>query len=693
VEPTLLVEYAYADGSDNHVRRTSMTYPDGRVLEYHYGSGGSADDKLSRISALKINGEGSNLAEYTYLGAGSVVTAHYPQPDYTWNLATGSGATRYAGLDTFDRTLACLWLGDVSGTPDDVVHLAYQYDRASNRISREDLVSKNLGTAVYRDEAYTYDGLDRLIDVQRGELDSGSITGLNFRQNWQDPSTADTALDPTGNWADFRQDTTGNTTFDMVQTRTHNAENEITDIDATSGGSWVDPLHDAVGNMTRIPRVAAPSSNYLLTFDAWNRVVKIETGSGELTPIGDYAYDGLNRRISRTRYVSGSPDFTRRMYYTDNWQVLEERQYEDPDWLLNKQYVWGIRYIDELVLRDQDTSDPINGTLNQRHYALQDANFNVVALINTNGSVGRRYSYDAYGHSITLNADYSLGAYEYDFEYRYAGYRWDYETYLLQVRNRWYHPRLGRWVSRDPIGYRGGINLYGYVSANPIARADNSGLTSDCLCGPDITDAIVGHLNDFVNQAQRNLSPIWYSGASTLSPIARKNGKDGPLGKAVKEVTGCGTGSCAGTVTLCDMCISLYHIDHILIMVYVAESYGTIHARSAGQYNESFWLGAFIEGQAARGSSNATSNADLKFNEVALCISSYLKHADANSGATDLLTRAEICTCTKAVEEATRKAIAQKPASGTGKTGYHDCTPCHKAVTKPDGLDLPPLDL
>jgi hypothetical protein len=63
------------------------------------------------------------VAQYTYLGAGSVVTAHYPELDadpdkgYTWNLATGSGATRYAGLDSFDRTLTCLWQ---DGTPDDV---------------------------------------------------------------------------------------------------------------------------------------------------------------------------------------------------------------------------------------------------------------------------------------------------------------------------------------------------------------------------------------------------------------------------------------------------------------------------------------------------------------------------------------------------------------------------------------------
>jgi RHS repeat-associated protein len=229
--------------------------------------------------------------------------------------------------------------------------------------------------------------------------------------------------------------------------------------------------------MTRIPRVAAPSSNYLLTFDAWNRVVKIESGAGSPVPIGDYAYDGLHRRVSRTMYVSGSIDFSRRMYYSDNWQVIEEHQYEEEAWLLHKQFVWGTRYVDELIIRDQDTSNPIDGTLNQRHYALQDANFNVVAIVNA-GNVTRRFSYDAYGHSSTLNADFTPGAYEYDFEYRYAGYRWDYETHLLQVRNRWYHPRLGRWLSRDPIGYVDGMSLYEYVSGMPISLLDSFGRAS-----------------------------------------------------------------------------------------------------------------------------------------------------------------------------------------------------------------------
>jgi RHS repeat-associated protein len=238
--------------------------------------------------------------------------------------------------------------------------------------------------------------------------------------------------------------------------------------------------------MTTIPRVSGPSSNYLLTYDAWNRVVAIKTGSGSPVPIGDYSYDGLHRRISRVRYDSGGSEiFTRRMYYSTQWQVLEERQLESMDWKLNKQYVWGTRYVDELILRDNDLSNPPDGTLDYRHYALQDANFNVVAIVNNVGDVGRRFDYDAYGHSSTLNADFTPGAYEYDFEYRYAGYRWDYETHLLQVRNRWYHPRLGRFVSRDPIGYDGGsLNLYEYLTGSPLRGVDPLGLQGTTPNGP-----------------------------------------------------------------------------------------------------------------------------------------------------------------------------------------------------------------
>nr|WP_318035792.1 RHS repeat-associated core domain-containing protein [Ralstonia pseudosolanacearum] len=44
---------------------------------------------------------------------------------------------------------------------------------------------------------------------------------------------------------------------------------------------------------------------------------------------------------------------------------------------------------------------------------------------------------------------------------------------------RAYDPGTGRWVSRDPIGERGGINLYSYVAGNPVTRTDKIGLATD----------------------------------------------------------------------------------------------------------------------------------------------------------------------------------------------------------------------
>ena len=74
-DTTPKLQYAYADGSKNRIRRVAMTYPDGRVTTYDYGSAGSMNDVLSRVSALK---QGATvLARYTYLGLAEVVQAEY----------------------------------------------------------------------------------------------------------------------------------------------------------------------------------------------------------------------------------------------------------------------------------------------------------------------------------------------------------------------------------------------------------------------------------------------------------------------------------------------------------------------------------------------------------------------------------------------------------------------------------------
>ena len=67
--------------------------------------------------------------------------------------------------------------------------------------------------------------------------------------------------------------------------------------------------------------------------------------------------------------------------------------------------------------------------------------------------------------------------------YTYTGREWDKETGLYYYRARYYDPMEGRFISKDPIGFKGGINLYGYVDNNPINRTDPEGLfwLFDCV--------------------------------------------------------------------------------------------------------------------------------------------------------------------------------------------------------------------
>ena len=81
-------------------------------------------------------------------------------------------------------------------------------------------------------------------------------------------------------------------------------------------------------------------------------------------------------------------------------QVIEERLWGEST--AERQFVWGVRYVDELVLRDRDTTG--NGTLDERLYALQDANYNVTAITDASGAVVQRFGYEAYGRAEVLAA-------------------------------------------------------------------------------------------------------------------------------------------------------------------------------------------------------------------------------------------------------------------------------------------------
>ena len=246
------VQYAFdetAGGSGEltkGLRPVSVTYPNGRKLRYEYRSG--HDDRLGRISYLADDaggGIGTHLAEYMRLGLAQVVQVAENQPDLLFDLDHGAAGT-YAGLDAFDRIVDLRWRKvTFPSTYHERVQLGHGYDRLGNRLWREDVRAADNGRDL--DELYSYDVLERLYLLERGNVDTAvpSISSVNFAQAW--------TLDSFGNWYSFTQDDDGGG-YDWGQVRTHNKANETTAI-ANAPTDWPDPIHDRAGNMTNFPRL------------------------------------------------------------------------------------------------------------------------------------------------------------------------------------------------------------------------------------------------------------------------------------------------------------------------------------------------------------------------------------------------------------------------------------------------------
>ncbi len=308
-----------------------------------------------------------------------------------------------------------------------------------------------------------------------------AITSGTFEQQWE--------LDATGNWKTFKQVNDGNGTWELNQTRTANKANEITGISNSTGTAWATPTYDGAGNMIGMPNPPATTTgatpawvplteaqwNTLTEaqwsamtentgttpqelsarYDAWNRLVLITNGTQK---VSEHVYDARGYRIRKDAYASGTLTEARHYYYTPGWQCVEERV--DAGTTAERQFIWGLRYIDDLVMRDRSTAN--NGTINERRYAMQDGNWNTIAICDITGSVGERFAYSAYGSPVFMNGSGTVqSASAIGFETLYAGYRWDGATpQMYYVRNRFLMPVIGTWNRRDPLGYVDGMALY-----------------------------------------------------------------------------------------------------------------------------------------------------------------------------------------------------------------------------------------
>jgi RHS repeat-associated protein len=376
-------------------------------------------------------------------------------------MSDGSGDS---GLDSFGRVIETLW----KKGPDVMQKASYGYDRALNRKWRREDLAHDLGgtQATRHDNFYWYGGLDQVVDRELGELvgtppNYTGITGAIQDESW--------SYDATGNWQKYGSAAEAN----LQQTRCHNAANEITRV--TNPGGVIQPAYDEVGNQTLDIAPGDWDRGFSLKWDAWNRLIEVNDGN---TLIQTNAYDGLSRRIT-----SGDGTDITHYYYNDAWRSVEEYTDADPDDPAC-QYLWGLRSRWDLVKRERSDS----GILDEKRYVLYDA-MDPVAICDEDGEVVQRFEYSPFGRTTFLDPAFvpvTPGA-PGDWTFLFHGEFRDGDTGYYNYGYRYYNDTTGRWPSRDPIGERGGMNLYGFVGNDGVNRWDYLGnFGSGGVGGPPI---------------------------------------------------------------------------------------------------------------------------------------------------------------------------------------------------------------
>jgi len=277
------------------------------------------------------------------------------------------------------------------------------------------------------------------------------------------------------------------------------------------------PTFGATGNL--LTQVDS-SGTIIYTWDARNRLVAISGPSLSAS----FAYDGLGRRAVRT------VDSTTTSFRYDGLDVAQETSGED-----------AVAYLRSLNIDEALVRTDAEATV---HY-LADALGSTVALTDLTGTSATTYNYEPFGRTEASGTPSANAS-------RFTG-REDDGTGLYYYRARYYGRSGSRFMSEDPIGFRGGdINLYSYGANGPLNATDPLGLWSQ-----QEKQQIVANWATY-GMAAGSLLGLLGGGGAGLSTgpaavIATPAGalKGAAVGGAMGATIGAGIG--AGIVTMADI--------------------------------------------------------------------------------------------------------------------------------------------
>lgn len=419
---------------DAYGRRELMQDATG-VHEYAYGN---LDELLSVTTTY--TGLSAKTISYTYYPDGSRESMSTPAGtfDYSYD-AVGRAASI---TNPFSETTSWTyqnnnWLQRQS------LHNGATADYTYNALGQVTRLLNKSGTTTISDYSLTYDGIGNRSSIVASAVGTSSLNGTTtFTYNTKNELLEELTTRYGGYSDDFGYDSAGNPTTFLGLTKTYNSNNQQT------GTGFA---YDANGNPTTYNGVS-------LSFDPDNRL----TSSGSALTAG-YTGDGL-----RAWKQAGS--VTTYFLYDGSNPVVE------------------LDSSGNVIATNTFTSQ---GLVSRRVNSVSvlyvfDSEGNVAQRTDSSASVLSDHVFNAHGESLNTSLTEPFG-----YRARF-GYYTDNETSLQLMTNRYYDPATGRFLTRDPIGYAGGINLYSYVGNNTTNLIDPIGLNPASLALPWLGELVGG---------------------------------------------------------------------------------------------------------------------------------------------------------------------------------------------------------
>jgi RHS repeat-associated protein len=230
-------------------------------------------------------------------------------------------------------------------------------------------------------------------------------------------------------------------------------------------------MYDADGNLLSDGR-------WSYAWDGENRLIGMTSLSS--APSGSqlqlaFAYDYQGRRIQKTVSTNNGSayvgEYTNNYAY-DGWNLIATL---NSSLAILNSYLWGSDLSGSI-----QGAGGVGGLLaeniagNGVQFVAYDGNGNVSALVNAaNGATVANYEYGPFGELIRATGPMAkLNPFRFSTKY------YDDETDLIYYGYRYYKPSTGTWLCKDPIGERGGPNLYGFLKNDSVDAIDLLGMAT-----------------------------------------------------------------------------------------------------------------------------------------------------------------------------------------------------------------------